>query len=151
MTDIGLTNDSFVMNMLRSPLYTQRAASLGDLVSQFPDAKHKTLLGALTGENTIQAYLLGLGRLWFKEQIIGDFERGLSTEGENCSHYATQVALRMDHAEQSLKGGDLSESVRLTQDVVNSAPTSASRQSHTPELEQWLRSAKGRLTKEQNV
>lgn len=44
-------------------------------------------------------YVYGHLRLLLKESLIGNFQRGLSTEAENCANVETSSALRMDHAE----------------------------------------------------
>jgi len=53
MTDIGLTNDGFVNCMMAQEVYNKPAISMGELISQFPDVKRKTLLGVFASENSI--------------------------------------------------------------------------------------------------
>ena len=73
MEDIGLLNDGFVASMMAQDVYNEPAVSLGELISQFPDVKRRTLLGAFAAENSMQSYIYGLSKLWLKESVIGTF------------------------------------------------------------------------------
>ena len=112
--DIGLTNDAFVASILAQDVYAKPTASVGELICEFPAVKQRTLLGAFVADNSFQSYFYGLFRLWLKESVLGSFERGYASEAENCGSPETRTALSMDHAEQSLAEGNLSETVRLT-------------------------------------
>ena len=50
-----------------------------DLLTSFPRVKRDALLNTYTTEDSMQMYLYGLARLWLKEHIVGDFDKGLSS------------------------------------------------------------------------
>ena len=150
--NIGVDNDGFVAAMLSQPIYKETVVGQGDLIKEFPDMKRQALLSEFVSKNTLQSYVYGMGRLWFKESVLGDFERGYTSEVESCKDHETRTALRLDHAGESLRLGDLAESIRLVNAVATESPSSANeKHMRQPELDQWLHKAKNRLSREENV
>lgn len=134
-----MDNDGFVAAMLSSPIYKESVVGQGDLIREFPEVQRNTLMAEFVSSNTLQSYVYGMSRLWFKERIVGAFERGYSNEAENCEDHETRTALRLDHAGESLRLGDLAESVRLASAVsADSTKNVDEKKTRQPELEKWL-------------
>ena len=60
----------------------------------------------------------------------------------------TRVALRLDHAAQSLGRGQLGESVKLVDALIADSPHSISEHK---ELTQWISKARKRLAREEHI
>jgi len=61
------------------------------------------LLTEFASENTLQSYVYAMARVWVKERVIGEFDRGYTSEAESCKNTETKAALRLDHAHGSLR------------------------------------------------
>ena len=139
--DIGLTNDAFVNGMLATEVYVGPAKTTGELLSKFPDVKRTALLDQYAHSNTIQAYMFANWKLWVKEQLFGTFPKAVSSDPNLVSDPDLSYTLRLDHAEESLKAGDLAQTVRLLTGCEDGSTA----------LGSWLNQAKQRLSKEENV
>ena len=104
----------------------------------------------MTPDNTLGSYIYGKFRLFLAKRL-GPFERGYSSEAENCTDLETSQIIRLDHLNQSLKKGDLAESVRLADAVLDRQQKGISVVSHQPELMSFVWMAKNRLVREENV
>ena len=144
--NIGLTNDGFVKSMLAQKVYGQPAIPLSKLISSYPEVKKQALMNQFAADDTIQSYIYAHLKHWFKSSIVGNFERGFSSEADICTDSDHKAALRLDHAGESLQEGDLLETVRLIEAVVKDQPTMT-----PPEVKKWLGNAKSRLAREENV
>ena len=74
---MGLANDPIVATIVSQS--SQPVKPMRDLLTSFPKVKRDALLNAYTTEDSMQMYVYGLCRLWFKEHIVGNFDRGLSS------------------------------------------------------------------------
>ena len=155
--DIDLNKDSFVRGILAQDVYTQRSATLAELINEYPRVKREALLASFTTDNTTQSYIYGQLRLWLKETLVGDLKRQFTSDSDHVNDNETKTALLLDHAGQSLKEGDLAETVKLLSKVDGLVERDErdSRYSIGGQpingFAEWLSKAKRRLVKEENI
>ena len=71
-----------------------------ELITLFHKVKQDALLNAYAAEDSMQMYLYGLYRLWLKENVVGTFDRGLSScYAKSTNDRELQLTLNLDVAE----------------------------------------------------